>query len=1025
MVGNDEVMCKLAQDGRRLADADASFIPNSGKRLFDGGLPRPSGRLLTEAVGAGQCTVVACPEHTTGTAAGTSGTGSSSGCTVAAGYSGSVTATTTGPLFYSSTITAIACPSDAGTAATETVVGGCTVAAGYSGSVTATTTGPLFYSSDVTDIDECTAGSHNCDANAACTNNVGSFTCVCNSGYIGNGQTCTVHEIILCSTCPHGQISTGRELHHRWPSEHGLECTACKKGRFSTADHTECIDCPAGKYHVSTGAACMACNEGKFAEIAAATTCSHCPSGQYQDGSDYSSCDECAQGKWTNGLTGMTVCASIPTAAPTEFPTASPTMVPTAFPTAAPTTAPTAFPTTDCGGQGLHEGRGRIVCCTALTSECIACSRCMTEREFCNHFPTIAGCETCTYRASDGLIRRTYKDSDDPSAIVACKFKALQVIWPTVPVNALTQAPTPAPLTIEEERTQLLGSAAICLSGCAPPASQTVCEYYQSLFTSCDSFGSCDADQSTEAKNACLAQCTATECGVEEAVALVIVPQTAVSSTMSVSGLTLRQVKKNFNIQLALTNGFAASVNVDASKVKLAGVDGFSIGMLHTNHNLESLVSRRLAHLTATTAQLDLTFVVDIPTADETAAATMATTISVQCQALSQYVRQAAAELGILADLQLFVVDTSSVTSVQDTRPMLPPDYDATQQPSTAAPMTTAPATAATLGVHTDLPGLTPGAESATPAMPATATDDVLENAQTYAESKIISTGGTYQMGAFPYLHGGGTWNIKPSVHACMEQCKQDSECKFGTFVDRKGVLHTFSPAEDFTREGECWLSKSTHTTNLECGIDCLGFKKIHVNAPTPAPSPAPTPVTAEGAPCSCTCDPRTDPSMYTTCHLAPFTYHIQVTHTAAAKHQIRMHDFHKHGKTQHVCKMLSPRNCRCCDCTCHTHKVPIRIKEVGFGYHTAVGPFLFDGGQFNIKASKAECQDQCMATTECKVGTYITNSASDGVGKGECWLSAHHAAKSICEMPCESFIKEDAIIDQVDQQSIQYNTPA
>ena len=40
------------------------------------------------------------------------------------------------------------------------------------------------------DIDECSVGSP-CDGNAICTNNEGSFTCVCNRGFSGNGITCS------------------------------------------------------------------------------------------------------------------------------------------------------------------------------------------------------------------------------------------------------------------------------------------------------------------------------------------------------------------------------------------------------------------------------------------------------------------------------------------------------------------------------------------------------------------------------------------------------------------------------------------------------------------------------------------------------------------------------------------------------------------------------------------------------------------------------------------------------------------
>lgn len=42
----------------------------------------------------------------------------------------------------------------------------------------------------VSDIDECTDGSHDCSANGVCQNTDGGFTCQCNDGYTGDGETC-------------------------------------------------------------------------------------------------------------------------------------------------------------------------------------------------------------------------------------------------------------------------------------------------------------------------------------------------------------------------------------------------------------------------------------------------------------------------------------------------------------------------------------------------------------------------------------------------------------------------------------------------------------------------------------------------------------------------------------------------------------------------------------------------------------------------------------------------------------------
>ena len=42
----------------------------------------------------------------------------------------------------------------------------------------------------ILDFDECSLGSHDCSADAYCSNTVGSFTCTCNRGFVGDGKTC-------------------------------------------------------------------------------------------------------------------------------------------------------------------------------------------------------------------------------------------------------------------------------------------------------------------------------------------------------------------------------------------------------------------------------------------------------------------------------------------------------------------------------------------------------------------------------------------------------------------------------------------------------------------------------------------------------------------------------------------------------------------------------------------------------------------------------------------------------------------
>lgn len=48
-----------------------------------------------------------------------------------------------------------------------------------------------------TDDDECKNGLHNCDLNANCINTHGSFECICNDGFFGDGKLCISKLIIM------------------------------------------------------------------------------------------------------------------------------------------------------------------------------------------------------------------------------------------------------------------------------------------------------------------------------------------------------------------------------------------------------------------------------------------------------------------------------------------------------------------------------------------------------------------------------------------------------------------------------------------------------------------------------------------------------------------------------------------------------------------------------------------------------------------------------------------------------------
>ncbi|XP_035692524.1 uromodulin-like [Branchiostoma floridae] len=130
-------------------------------------------------------------------------------------------------------------------------------------------------------INECADGSHNCHSEATCTNTPGSFTCACNSGYAGDGVTCTDND--ECADGTHNCSPEGF-----CTNTLGSFTCACDSGYagdgVTCTDNDECAD---GTHNCSPEGSCTN-TEGSF-------TCA-CDSGYSGDGVTCTDKDECANG---------------------------------------------------------------------------------------------------------------------------------------------------------------------------------------------------------------------------------------------------------------------------------------------------------------------------------------------------------------------------------------------------------------------------------------------------------------------------------------------------------------------------------------------------------------------------------------------------------------------------------------------------------------------------------------------------------------------------------------------------------
>ncbi|XP_072042802.1 uncharacterized protein [Amphiura filiformis] len=102
----------------------------------------------------------------------------------------------------------------------------------------------------ILDINECTNGEHNCYDDATCTNTMGSFSCACNRGYIGDGTTC-----IDVNECTDGE----HNCHDDATCTNTMGSFSCACNRGYSGDGSICIDvneCTDGEHNCHDNATC-------------------------------------------------------------------------------------------------------------------------------------------------------------------------------------------------------------------------------------------------------------------------------------------------------------------------------------------------------------------------------------------------------------------------------------------------------------------------------------------------------------------------------------------------------------------------------------------------------------------------------------------------------------------------------------------------------------------------------------------------------------------------------------------------
>ncbi|KAB1267402.1 EGF-containing fibulin-like extracellular matrix protein 1 [Camelus dromedarius] len=98
----------------------------------------------------------------------------------------------------------------------------------------------------LTDIDECTAGTHNCRADQVCINLRGSFTCQCPPGYQKRGEQCVVSKLVLfvcvLDNLDIDECTIPPYCHQRCVNTPGSFYCQCNPGFQLAANNYTCVD---------------------------------------------------------------------------------------------------------------------------------------------------------------------------------------------------------------------------------------------------------------------------------------------------------------------------------------------------------------------------------------------------------------------------------------------------------------------------------------------------------------------------------------------------------------------------------------------------------------------------------------------------------------------------------------------------------------------------------------------------------------------------------------------------------------